>query len=76
MQKPTKYEIALRYIWVANRRERIFEMDKEEYYEKLRAILRVLDVCDIDRCERDTLIWIANEYLEKLGEAIGIIQRK
>ena len=49
---------------------------QEEYYEKLRAILRVADIGGIDGQDRDALIWVARDYLEKLGEVMGIVGKK
>lgn len=48
----------------------------EEYYEKLRAILNVVDVGVIEENDRVTLIWVAKEYLELIGEVIGINGKK
>lgn len=48
---------------------------KEEYYEKLRAILKVVDIAVIEDQDRDALIWAARDYLEKLGEVIGIVAK-
>lgn len=50
--------------------------EKEECFDRCRAILRVLDQCRLDEPDRDTLIWMALEYLEHLGEIIGIAASK
>ena len=44
---------------------------KEEFYNKCWA---VLDVIGRGVGDTETLAWIARDYLELLGEAIGIIQ--
>ena len=49
---------------------------KEEYYEKLRVILKVADIGGVDEHDRDALIWVARDYLEKLGEVMGIVGKK
>ena len=46
---------------------------QEEYYNKCRA---VLDAISRNEGDVETLAWIAEDYLELLGEAIGIIQKK
>ena len=48
----------------------------EEYFEKCRAVLRVLDEGSVGDEERATLIWIARDYLDELGCAIGITKKK
>lgn len=50
------------------------EYEKEEYFEKLRAILSVLDGYRLSVDDREALIWVAKDYLEKLGKAIGIAE--
>ena len=44
----------------------------EEYFEKLRPVLYLLDMGNVPKNERDALAWIARDYLEKLGDVIGI----
>jgi len=44
----------------------------EECYEKCRAIISVLDRADLDVNDRATLIWIAKDIMNELGEAMGI----
>ncbi len=46
---------------------------QEEYFNKCRAILEVMSKGEGDL---ETLAWIAEDYLELLGEAIGIVQKK
>ena len=48
------------------------ELSKEEYFDRCRVVLRVLDSCRLDDEDRATLVWMALEYLEKLGEVSGI----
>ena len=50
------------------------DFEKEEYYDKLRVILKVLSSCRLEDWDRDTLTWVAIEYLEKLGEVTGIVR--
>ncbi len=53
------------------------DMNKaEEYYEKCRAIISVLDGLVLSVEDRETLIWIARDYLDKLGSVIGIENMK
>ena len=49
---------------------------KDEYFEKCRALLKVLDLCKIPEPEKDALIWAARDYLELLGYATGIVTKK
>lgn len=49
---------------------------KEEYFEKCRAILKVLDSLRVEEPEKATLIWAARDYLEMLGYATGIVSRQ
>ena len=51
------------------------QLKKEEYFEKCRALLKVLDERTLDDAERDALIWCARDYLDKLGEVTGITKR-
>lgn len=44
----------------------------EEYYEKLGAVLHVLDTFNIEPNDRAALLWIARDYHDLLGEVIGI----
>ena len=47
---------------------------REEYYEKLGAILRTLDECNIPDDDRAALIWAALDYYDQLGITIGLAQ--
>ncbi len=49
---------------------------REEYYEKLGAILRTLDQFDVPDGDRAALTWIAVDYFEKLGSVIGTEPKK
>ena len=44
----------------------------EEYFEKLRVLLKVLSDGNIDSKDRDALIMCAEDCLAQLGNAIGI----
>ena len=44
----------------------------EEYYEKLGAVLHVLDTFNIEPNDRAALLWIARDYHDLLGEVIEI----
>ena len=44
----------------------------EENYSKLAVLLRVMEESGLSEVERDTLILIAQDYMEKLGYVIGI----
>lgn len=46
---------------------------QEEYFNKCMAILEIMEAGEGDT---ETLAWIAKDYLELLGEAIGIVQKK
>ena len=48
----------------------------EEYYEKLGAVLRVLDTFNIEPNDRAALLWIARDYHDLLGAVIEISARK
>ncbi len=48
----------------------------EEYYEKLGAVLHVLDTYDMDRDDRAALLWIARDYHDLLGKVIEIAATK
>ena len=44
----------------------------EENYAKLGAILEVLDSFSVSEDTRAALLWVARDYLETLGQIIGI----
>lgn len=48
----------------------------EEYYEKLRAVLYLLDMGNVPKNEGEALVWIARDYLDMLGEVIGITGKR
>ena len=52
------------------------DYEKEECFDRCRVLLRVLDQCRLDECDRDTLVWMALENLERLGEVIGTVPNK
>ena len=45
----------------------------EEYFNKCKA---VLDLIGRGEGDPETLAWIADDYLELLGQSIGIIQKQ
>ena len=55
------------------------EVKKEEcaeYYEKCRALIRVLDTAVLDKFDSATLMWLLRDCFDKLGDAIGIMSTK
>lgn len=46
------------------------EFEKEELFDAVAVLLRVIDIAD--ESDKSTLTWIAGNYLEKLGEVIGV----
>ena len=43
------------------------ENRKEEYFEKCRALLKIIDEFDLDNGDRVALIWCVRDYLDRLG---------
>lgn len=58
-----------------NEENKTTERKREEYYEKLGAILRTLDEYNIPDDDRAALIWAALDYYVMLGQAIGLAPR-
>ncbi len=47
-----------------------------EYFEKLGAILNVLDCCQLQDADRAALSWAALDYHDLLGGVIGLTAKK
>ena len=43
-----------------------------EWFDKCRSLLHVLDGCQLEEPDRDAIVWLAIDCLEKLGNATGI----
>ena len=48
----------------------------EEYYEKCRALLSVLNRDDLSESDRDAMLWILSDNFEALGNLMGIVLSK
>lgn len=52
------------------------DMQKEEYYEKCRALISVLSYSRFNEADRSALMWLLTDTFERLGEVINTVPRK